>query len=93
MKPRAPKNPKAAKYGRRAAVLRAFRSADQLAAIVPKLLAALEKIGASKATVQELRRGFEQSTDVTRRRSAVWAIVDDLERREEALVRDQLPER
>jgi hypothetical protein len=87
VKPRPPKNPKAAKYGRRAAVRRASGSADKLDAVVPKLLEALVKIGASKQTVQGFKRDWERSTDVTRRTAAVWAIVDELERREGELVR------
>jgi hypothetical protein len=85
--PRPPKNPKAAKYRRRAAVLRASRNANKLDAVVPKLLEALAKVGASKQTVQRLKGEWERSTDVTRRRNAVWAIVDELERREDELVR------
>ncbi len=85
--PRPPKDPKAARYGRRAAVRRASQSADQLAAVIPKLLDALARIGASKQTVQTFKRDWERSTDVTRRRSAVWAIVHELERREDELVR------
>ncbi len=63
VKPRPPKNPKAARYGRRAAVRRASGSADKLDAVVPKLLEALAKIGASKQTVQNFKRDWERSTE------------------------------
>ena len=69
----------AIKYSRRRALLQAEKSAAQLTAMAEKLLRELARAGAPAAKVAELKRNLNAVSDDTRRRAAVWAILDALE--------------
>ena len=69
---------RARKYGRRTRVLKAAKSAQDLAAVTKELLAQLKRAGVPKPRVAELKEGLAY-TDTKRHRAAVWAIVAALE--------------
>lgn len=69
----------ARKYGRRHAVLQSEQSANDFAAMTKRLLAELTTAGASVDRMKSLREALRAASDITRRRAAVWAIVNELE--------------
>lgn len=73
------KKRRAIKYGRRHRLLQASGSAADLDRAVAGLLKDLAKSRIPKATQQELVAQLRASRDHTRRRRAIWAIVDALE--------------
>lgn len=81
------KRANARKYGRRRALLTAAGNAAQQTALAQRLLDELKAAGASDAKVRELERALRQSTDITRRRAAIWAICAALEAQESELPR------
>ncbi|MFO0578082.1 MAG: hypothetical protein U1A78_29095 [Polyangia bacterium] len=76
------KRANARKYGRRRALLEAAGNAEQQTALARRLLNELKAAGAAAAKVRELESALRQSTDITRRRAAIWAICDALEAQE-----------
>ena len=72
----------ARKYGRRRALLEAADNAEQQTALAHRLLKELKTAGAADATLRELASALRTSTDITRRRAAIWAICDALEAKE-----------
>lgn len=81
------KRANARKYGRRQAVLEALRSAQDLERAAQRLLRDLKAAGAKPAQLQAHARALAQYTDITRRRAAVWSILDALEAIERAAER------
>lgn len=70
---------RARKYGRRHAVLRAMKSASELERVVQRLVEQLKASALPDAEKKRLVARLESSKDITRRREAIWAVVDALE--------------
>lgn len=75
---------RARKYGRRMRVLKAAANAKDFTKLARALLAELRTAGADPHELEALADGLKH-TDITRRRAAVWAIVDALETAEREL--------
>lgn len=73
------KRANARKYGRRRAVLEAAGNAKQQTTLARHLLHELRSAGAAEAKLRVLESALQESTDITRRRAAIWAIVEALE--------------
>lgn len=76
------KRANARKYGRRRALLEAAGNAEQQTALARRLLIELKAAGAAGAKLGEFESALRQSTGITRRRAAIWAICDALEAQE-----------
>ena len=70
---------RARKYGRRRRLLKAQKSAKALDKAVEELLADLSRSRVPKPEQARLKRAVGDATDITRRRAAIWAVVDALE--------------
>lgn len=80
--PRSPEEHRrrAIKYGRRHRLLHAMGSQKDLDVVLRDLIAELRRSKVPRDQVRRLIAAVDEHRDITRRRSAIWAIVDALER-------------